>query len=167
MTGISAGACPTRPFPIRRRWRRIGSRRRRRTGRPAAEQFALIEAASGALLGCAGLRLSQDRKSADLGYWLGRAAWGQGFGLEVARRLTEWAFAAMPIARITATVASDNDVSFAVLQRIGFTQTGKGTQALCAGRGKTAGAAFRRWSARCPVAVRNALPPCCSWWRWR
>jgi 8-oxo-dGTP diphosphatase len=80
------------------------------------------------LLGCAGLRLSHDKKTADLGYWLGRAAWGQGFGLEAARRMSEWAFAAMPISRITATVAADNDVSFALLQRLGFTVTGKGTQ---------------------------------------
>jgi 8-oxo-dGTP diphosphatase len=93
-----------------------------------AEQFAVIDTQSGALLGCAGLRLSRDKKTADLGYWLGRAAWGKGFGLEAARRLTEWAFAAMPIARITATVAADNDVSFALLQRVGFAATGKGTQ---------------------------------------
>ena len=93
-----------------------------------AEQFALVDSASGALIGCAGLRIAQDRKSADLGYWLGRAFWAQGFGLEAARRLTEWAFAALPISRITATVAADNDASLAVLRRIGFSAAGKGTQ---------------------------------------
>jgi 8-oxo-dGTP diphosphatase len=93
-----------------------------------AEQFALVDSASGILIGCAGLRIAKDGKSADLGYWLGRAFWARGFGLEAARRLTEWAFAALPIARITATVAADNDASLAVLRRVGFSGAGKGTQ---------------------------------------
>jgi len=93
-----------------------------------AEQFAVTETASGELLGCVGLRLSKDRKSAELGYWVGRAFWGQGFAVEAARRLTEWAFAAFSIARVTATVAADNDASAAVLRRLGFTQSGKGAQ---------------------------------------
>jgi 8-oxo-dGTP diphosphatase len=93
-----------------------------------AEQFAVIDSATGEMLGCAGLRLAKDKKSADLGYWLGRAFWGQGFALEAARRLAEWAFAALPIARVTATVAADNDASAAVLRRLGFATAGKGAQ---------------------------------------
>jgi 8-oxo-dGTP diphosphatase len=93
-----------------------------------AAQFAVVDAASGALIGCAGLRLSKDKKTADLGYWLGRAFWRQGFGLEVALRLTSWAFAALSVLKITATVAADNDGSVAVLSRAGFLPTGKGVQ---------------------------------------
>lgn len=91
-----------------------------------AEQFALVEAASGALIGVAGLRMPKGQKSAELGYWLGRAYWGQGFGLEAARRLVEWGFAALPIGQMTAMVAADNDISVAVLSRLGFAQSGKG-----------------------------------------
>jgi 8-oxo-dGTP diphosphatase len=98
----------------------------RRAGR--AEQFAVVERETGLLLGCAGLRLAKDRKSADLGYWLGRPAWGQGYGIEAARRLMEWGFAALPVERLTATVAADNDPSFALLRRIGFQDAGKGLQ---------------------------------------
>lgn len=94
-----------------------------------AEQFALVDSESGVLIGVAGLRLAKGQKSAELGYWLGRAHWGQGFGLEATRRLTEWAFAALPIAHLTATVAADNEASFAVLNRLGFAQTGKGSKA--------------------------------------
>jgi 8-oxo-dGTP diphosphatase len=86
-----------------------------------AEQFALI--------GAAGLRLSRDKTSADLGYWLGRRYWGQGFGHEVAARLTSWGLAALNVARITATAAADNEASLAVLRKAGFVQTGKGNQA--------------------------------------
>jgi 8-oxo-dGTP diphosphatase len=102
-----------------------------------AQQFALVVEASGALIGCAGLRLSRDGKSADLGYWLGRKYWRQGFGLEVATRLTSWGLAEMQISKITATVAEDNEASLAVLTRAGFTETGKGTKAfLCRGGAK-------------------------------
>jgi 8-oxo-dGTP diphosphatase len=94
-----------------------------------AEQFALVESASGTLLGVAGLRLARDKKSAELGYWLGRAHWGQGFGLEAARRLIGWAFAEMKITCLTATVAADNEASIRLLQRVGFVASGKGRQA--------------------------------------
>jgi 8-oxo-dGTP diphosphatase len=103
----------------------------------SAQQFALVEAASGALIGCAGLRLARDGKSADLGYWLGRKYWRQGFGLEVATRLTSWGLAEMQINKVTATVAEDNEASLTVLARAGFTETGKGTKAfLCRAEAK-------------------------------
>jgi 8-oxo-dGTP diphosphatase len=102
-----------------------------------AQQFALVEQASGVLIGCAGLRLARDGKSADLGYWLGRKFWRQGFGLEAATRLTSWGLAEMRISRVTATVAEDNEASLAVLRRAGFTETGKGTKAfLCRAEAK-------------------------------
>ncbi|MDE8344592.1 MAG: 8-oxo-dGTP diphosphatase MutT [Acidocella sp.] len=93
-----------------------------------ATQFAVLDTATGTLLGCAGLRLAAGGTQAELGYWLGRAHWGQGYGLEAARRLIEWAFAALPVARLTATVAADNDISAALLRRIGFTRAGRGAQ---------------------------------------
>jgi 8-oxo-dGTP diphosphatase len=93
-----------------------------------AEQFAIIDTATGALIGSAGLRLSRDKKSADLGYWLGRRYWGQGYGLEVAVRLASWGFAALSVVKITATVAADNEASVKVLGRAGFVAAGKGAQ---------------------------------------
>jgi 8-oxo-dGTP diphosphatase len=94
--------------------------------RGTAAQSALVETATGTLLGCAGLRLAPGKGTAELGYWLGRAHQGRGFGTEAARRLTEWGFAALPIERMTATVAADNDVSVTVLTRVGFAPAGKG-----------------------------------------
>ncbi len=93
-----------------------------------AQQFGLEEQATGRLIGCAGLRLSRDGKSADLGYWLGRAHWGQGFGQEAAARLTNWAMAELPIGKVTATIAADNEASRAVLHRTGFKPAGEGMQ---------------------------------------
>ncbi|WP_298213702.1 8-oxo-dGTP diphosphatase MutT [Acidocella sp.] len=91
-----------------------------------AEQFAIVETATGALVGCIGLKLDKTRHAAELGYWIGRAHWRRGFALEAARRLTDWAFASLSLTQLTAVVAADNDGSLAVLRQLGFTQTGKG-----------------------------------------
>ncbi|MBU6424762.1 MAG: 8-oxo-dGTP diphosphatase MutT [Rhodospirillales bacterium] len=118
---------PDAPFPYpesqAQEWIQAAARDRE-AGR--AEQFAIEETPTGTLVGCIGLKLSKDRKSAELGYWIGRPHWRQGFALEAARRLADWAFASLPIAQLHAVVASDNDGSLAVLRHLGFEQTGKG-----------------------------------------
>jgi 8-oxo-dGTP diphosphatase len=91
-----------------------------------AHHFAISH--QGALIGCAGLRLSRDKKSAELGYWLGKKFWGQKFAPEFAARLISWGFATLSVGKITATAAADNDASIAVLRRAGFTPTGAGKQ---------------------------------------
>ncbi len=102
-----------------------------------AQQFAIVLQSSGKIIGCAGLRLTRNGKSAELGYWIGRKFWRQGFGLEAAARLTAWGLAELRIAAVTATVAEDNEASITVLRRAGFTQTGKGKQAfLCRAEAK-------------------------------
>jgi 8-oxo-dGTP diphosphatase len=100
-----------------------------------AQQFALTDATTGALLGAAGLRFSNDKQSVELGYWLGRAHWGLGLGLEAARRLVTWAFHEFSIARVTAIVAADNDASIALLKRAGFAETKKDVQAFTCRQG--------------------------------
>ncbi|WP_298283987.1 8-oxo-dGTP diphosphatase MutT [Acidocella sp.] len=93
-----------------------------------AEQFAVVESQTGTLVGAVGLKLAKGQKAAELGYWLGRAFWGQGYALEAVRRVVEWAFAALPIAQLTATTAADNEASQAVLARLGFVADGKGSK---------------------------------------
>ncbi len=111
------------PAPLAAAW--IAAADEARTAK-RAEQFALVEAQSGALLGVAGLRLAKGQKRAELGYWLGRAHWGQGYALEAARRLVAWGFAALPIEQITAMTAADHDASIAILHRLGFAPSSKG-----------------------------------------
>lgn len=95
-----------------------------------AQQFAIVLKSNGAMIGCAGLRLGGD--AAELGYWIGRKFWRQGYGAEAAGRLAAWGLAELRIAKVTAIVAEENEASIAILRRAGFTQTGKGRQAfLC------------------------------------
>jgi 8-oxo-dGTP diphosphatase len=94
-----------------------------------AHQFAIALQSNGKIIGSAGLRVSRDGKTAELGYWIGRKFWRQGYGLEAAARLCAWGLAELRISSVTATVAEDNDASLSVLRRAGFAQTGKGKQA--------------------------------------
>ncbi len=76
----------------------------------------------------AGLRwIAKDRRTARLGYWVGRRFWGHGVASEAAGRMVRWALANLTLDRIEADVATDNPASAAVLRRIGFRQTGEGT----------------------------------------
>lgn len=82
-----------------------------------------------ALLGCVGLTLDpKNPREAELGYWIGRRHWGQGLGSEAAGRLAHWALANLDIDRLVASALVDNERSAAVLRRIGFEESGAGSQ---------------------------------------
>lgn len=88
-----------------------------------------IEDGTEALLGCVGLTLDpKNSRVAELGYWIGRRHWGQGLGSEAAGRLAHWALANLDIDRLVASALVDNERSAAVLRRIGFKESGAGSQ---------------------------------------
>ncbi len=57
---------------------------------------------------------------AEIGYWLGEPFWGRGVVTQVARVLTEQAFARPEVTRVFAPVHADNPASMRVLQKNGF-----------------------------------------------
>ena len=81
-----------------------------------------------AVVGCVGLRLDTEPGRGELGYWIGRRFWGQGFAREAVGRVATWGLANLHIERLSAAVATDNPASAAVLRRIGFRETGTGTR---------------------------------------
>ena len=80
------------------------------------------------IVGGVGLRLDRKKRRASLGYWVGRRFWGHGVATEAAGRFARWAMANLELDHLTATVATDNGASIAVLRRIGFRHVGDGTQ---------------------------------------
>lgn len=64
------------------------------------------------------------RKSAEIGYWLGRDYWGQGVMTEAVGRMCREAFAAWDIVRIHAEVFAPNAGSRRVLEKAGFSLEG-------------------------------------------
>ncbi|WP_375452596.1 GNAT family N-acetyltransferase [uncultured Devosia sp.] len=55
-----------------------------------------------------------------LGYWLERAAWGNGFAMEAAQTLTCFGFRELRLARLKAGYAADNPASGRILTKLGF-----------------------------------------------
>lgn len=56
----------------------------------------------------------------EIGYWLDRAVWGRGFGLESAERLVRFALEDVGLNALRAGCADDNAASAAILTRLGF-----------------------------------------------
>lgn len=81
----------------------------------------------GSLCGGIGLRTGEDvaRFSAELGYWLGEAYWGQGNATAAVRAVINWAFASTEIRRIGAQVMHWNPASARVLEKAGFRAEGR------------------------------------------
>jgi len=88
------------------------------------------------LVGVVGLRVEAKTRAGRLGYWVGRRYWRHGVAAEAAGRLARWALAHLDLDRLEASVATDNAASIAVLRRIGFRQSGTGTEAFAARGGK-------------------------------
>jgi 8-oxo-dGTP diphosphatase len=87
-----------------------------------------LEEAQEILVGAVGITIDRPSRTGRLGYWVGRRYWGHGVATEAARRLVSWGFANLEIDLMTASVATDNPASDAVLRRIGFRRTGEGIQ---------------------------------------
>jgi 8-oxo-dGTP diphosphatase len=115
------------------------------------------EAGAEALLGCVGLTLEpKNPREAELGYWIGRRHWGQGLGPEAAGRLAHWALANLEIDRLVASALVDNERSAAVLRRIGFKESGAGSQEFISRGGAMPVRLFT--ATRMDIAVEAAAP---------
>ncbi|MFM2358785.1 MAG: hypothetical protein RLY16_778 [Bacteroidota bacterium] len=76
----------------------------------------------GVAVGGIGLIFNSDvyYKSAEIGYWLGEAYWGQGIATEAVRQIAEYTFYYFDIIRLYAEVFETNKASMRVLEKNGF-----------------------------------------------
>jgi len=81
-------------------------------------QFALT--ASGDFIGDLGFRILEDPRLAQIGYTIARTHWGKGYATEAVKAFLDYAFAAFPLHRITASVDPRNPASCRVLEKAGF-----------------------------------------------
>lgn len=97
--------------------------------------FAVRTAGRGVLLGCAGLKPVGRPGALELGYWLGRAHWGQGFATETAQVLLDHAFQALGVAQVEVRCRVVNGASRRVIGKCGFQYAGTSMDvSLAAGR---------------------------------
>ena len=74
----------------------------------------------GGLIGAVGLTLSQHGRSAELGYWIGREYWRQGFATEAAAAILRYGFEALGLTRVSAMTLAHNKASVRVLEKLGM-----------------------------------------------
>ena len=78
----------------------------------------------GRLLGLTGYHPTADRRSAEIGYWIGKSYWGNGYATEAAKALVAFCFDRAGFKELTCCHFADNPASARVIAKLGFTQTG-------------------------------------------
>jgi [ribosomal protein S5]-alanine N-acetyltransferase len=79
---------------------------------------------SGELIGAVGLRIDPRHNNAELGYWIGRAHWGNGYCTEAARGVLVYAFYVLELNRVHASHLARNPASGRVMQKLGMRHEG-------------------------------------------
>jgi [ribosomal protein S5]-alanine N-acetyltransferase len=80
-----------------------------------------------ALVGFAGLWPFRQAQEFELLYGIDEAVWGRGYAVEAARAVVEHCFGTLGMAVIKASTDVANAASLRVLEKLGFTQTRRGT----------------------------------------
>ena len=82
--------------------------------------FAITERELGSLVGVVGLTISEQRTTAELGYWIGHPYWNRGYATEAAQALLDWGMVALHLDSIMARHFIRNPASGRVLQKLGM-----------------------------------------------
>jgi RimJ/RimL family protein N-acetyltransferase len=100
--------------------------RQREKQKPLTNLDLVIEhRALGKGIGCAGfIRIDHYTGKSDIGYWLGKNYWRQGYGYEAACALFKYAFTKLKLQRIEAAIYSGNRPSQALAKKLGFRKEG-------------------------------------------
>jgi RimJ/RimL family protein N-acetyltransferase len=102
----------------------IGQQRREAV-RGRATNFAIRLLPDGPLIGSAGLRdIDPEHLQAELGFWIGREWWGQGYAREAAAAVIQFGFESLGLNRICAHHMARNPAAGKVLKALGMRQEG-------------------------------------------
>ncbi|OBW60737.1 GNAT family N-acetyltransferase [Dehalococcoides mccartyi] len=88
------------------------------------QHFAVTEKDSGYLLGACGLVFCFPHQRAELGYWIGRPYWNQGYATEALQALVRYAFLDLNLHRLQAYYLTRNPASGRVMAKAGFKHEG-------------------------------------------
>jgi len=86
--------------------------------------FAITRRVKGVLIGCVDLTIAKSFERAELGYWIGKPYWNQGYCTEAAQAVLKHAFKVLGLNRIYATYFTRNPASGRVMQKIGMKYEG-------------------------------------------
>ena len=69
---------------------------------------------------CGFVSQSTERRSAEIGYWLGKPHWGKGYAVEAARALVRYGFEQMRLERVEAKCFVENHAGQRVIEKLGM-----------------------------------------------
>jgi len=72
------------------------------------------------VIGNIGIGCHPRQKRAEIGYWLGKDYWNQGYMTEAAQRVVQFGFEELGLARIQAGYFPENNASLRVMKKIGM-----------------------------------------------
>jgi RimJ/RimL family protein N-acetyltransferase len=121
-------------------------------------ECAVVERASGLLVGSAALRLPHRMRSSDIGYWIAPEAQGNGYATETTRALAGWAFD-QGVHRVEVRLDVRNIVSARVALAAGFAFENNRREVLRTGSGRVDMAVFVRTATDSGASVPPRFPP--------
>jgi ribosomal-protein-alanine N-acetyltransferase len=86
--------------------------------------FAVILKTTEELIGAVGLIIDKGSNRAELGYWIGKEYWNEGYCTEAARTIVDYGFGQLLLNKITASRFSGNPSSGKVMSKIGMKKEG-------------------------------------------
>lgn len=86
--------------------------------------FAVTLKTDGQLVGAIGLSCHPSHHNGEMGYWIGEAHWGHGYGTEAARAVIEFAFSEKNYHKVYARHFASNPASGRVMQKCGMSYEG-------------------------------------------
>lgn len=105
---------------------------------PLHPRFLITRARDAAVIGCIGIDpVPGEPDAIEIGYWIARPHWGQGYATEAGRAVIEIA-RTLGYVRLYGSHFLDNPASGKVLAKLGFTPTGRVVERHSCGRGEKA-----------------------------
>ncbi|MBI2847682.1 MAG: GNAT family N-acetyltransferase [Chloroflexi bacterium] len=94
-------------------------------GKRQSVNFAIVHKEEGFLIGSVSLgNINRAHGNAELGYWVGKPYWNQGYCTEAARAVLGYGFATLGLNRIYARHMTRNPASGRVMQKLGMKHEG-------------------------------------------
>lgn len=93
--------------------------------------YAILLKDTNTLCGAISLMVNKVNKNAELGYWIGKPYWGNGYCTEAAKAILQYGFNVFNLHRIFALHFAKNPASGRVMQKIGMKYEGRLREHVC------------------------------------
>jgi len=90
--------------------------------------YAVIKKELDALIGLINININPAHEHGELGYWIGKPYWGNGYGTEAARAVVDFGFTHLNLHKIFARASAQNPGSWRIMEKLGMIYEGEQRQ---------------------------------------